>query len=383
MGEISRYRRLTCWDYASGASMFISISTMPRRCCFGRVVDGVMRLSPLGETVAVALEEIPIRNPGLSLFGHVVMPDHIHFNVHLAAGQKEPLKVLGNAIRRFKNYTTKAAKMAGLDGVAGLAELSSAIKTTTAIRDAAADSTATNVAASRDGQAMPASADMPDGQTAFGQFHLWQQGYHDYLLVSRRMIDSTERYIAYNPLKWTLMHGTPESLRIVEPLDLPRIGAQGYWKGVGNLSLLDEGRPMVSLRVSRKVSSASAVRAVVNRMAAAVDKGYVVISGFISQGECAVRDMLCRRRDACFVRMRPSCIPNRRFRPESAYVSPFAEGRYLEIAEGNDETEFGRRACLNLNDAIIDIATSGNGIAVYWKSDGPSMIRRTQNCKAS
>jgi hypothetical protein len=55
-----------------------------------------------------------------------------------------------------------------------------------------------------------------DGRTAFGQ--LWQQGYHDHLCLSRRFIDSTERYIAYNPMKWELMHGSGGSLRIIEPL---------------------------------------------------------------------------------------------------------------------------------------------------------------------
>ena len=69
-----------------------------------------MVLSELGQVVNESLEAIPRLNPGISLFGHVVMPNHVHFNCHLAAGLDEPLKVLGNAIRRFKNYTTKMAK---------------------------------------------------------------------------------------------------------------------------------------------------------------------------------------------------------------------------------------------------------------------------------
>jgi hypothetical protein len=134
---------------------------------------------------------------------------------------------------------------------------------------------------------------------------------------------------------------------------------------------------MVSLRVSREVASPEAIAEVVKRLEAAVDKGFVVISGFISKGERAVRDMLCRRPDARFVRILPSCIPNRRFKPESSYIEPFAEGRYLEIAQGNDETEFGRRACLDLNAEIIEIATSGEGLALYWKAAGPQVLARS------
>jgi len=331
--QINRYRRFTGWDYAKGASLFITIATAPRRPLFGTITGGRMVRSPLGEKVAEALEAMPRLNPGIRLFGRVVMPDHVHFNCALAPGLDAPLKVLGGAIKRFKNYTTKLAKHS-----LELAERSSEL----------------------------AEHNRFDGQTAFGQSTtLWQQGYHDYLLLSRAMIDATERYIAYNPLKWELMYGAGGALRVVEPLSSPRLDLGDYWKGAGNLALLDGSLPMVSLRVSREVAAPEAITRVVARMESAVEKGYVIISGFISKGEQAVRDRLVARKDAKFIRLLPSCIPNRRFRPESVYLAPFAEDRYLEIARGNDETEFGRRACLDLNDEIIKIATAGEGLALY------------------
>ena len=342
--EIKRYRRLSTWDYSGGASFFITIATEPRRPLFGTVERGVVALSPLGEMVKESLEAMPRLNPGLRLFGHVVMPDHVHFNCSLAAGLDAPLKVLGWAVRRFKNYTTKLAKR------------SLAI-------DAGVRGTAYN----------------HDGQTGFGQSTtIWQQGYHDYILVSREMIDATERYIAYNPLKWELMYGEEGALRVAEPLFLPRLDPGDYWKGVGNLALLDPTEKLVSLRVSREVAAPEAIAAVVRRLERAVDKGYIVVSGFISKGERAVCDMLCRRPDARFVRVLPSCLPNRRFRPESCYVAPFAEGRDLEIAKGNDEVEFGRRACLDVNAEIIEIATAGEGLSLYWKADGPKVVASGQ-----
>lgn len=101
--EIKRYRRFQGWDYSRGASLFITISTSPRRPIFGQVVGGEMKLSPLGEEALFSLESMPRYNQGLLLFKRVVMPDHIHFNCHIEAGLKEPLKFLGNAVRRFKN----------------------------------------------------------------------------------------------------------------------------------------------------------------------------------------------------------------------------------------------------------------------------------------
>lgn len=336
MSEIVRYRRFHNWDYTKGASLFVTIATLPRRPLFGKIVNGQMTYSELGNMVLESLERITALNPGIVVYAHVVMPDHVHFNIRITPGLNEPLKALGKAIGRFKVFTTKQAKLLGLAGPSPA------------------------IAAIRYG----------DAQAEPGQL-LWQQGYHDWLCPTREKIEATARYIAYNPLKWELMYGIDKRLYINEPLSSPRLDAADYWKGVGNLALLDHETPMVSLRVSRRMRD---IPAVVARMENAIAKGYTIISGFISPGERAVLNMLRNRKDARFIRMRPSCIPNARFRPESAYVAAFAEDRYLEIGRGNDETEFGRAACLDLNDEIAQIATAGKGIAVYFTERGLEVI---------
>lgn len=380
---IRRYRRTHSWDYARGASLFITISTTPRRNIFGRISGNVVCLSQLGKHVADALDAMPRLNDGLRLYGRVVMPDHIHFNVYLRPGLNEPLKVLGNAIRRFKNHTAKLAKILLADRSI-LAEYSSAISTTTPNSSAIALAPSTSSEgratqpqspSSDDGRAaQPRPQSSDSGRSMIGQNgQLWQQGYHDRLCLSRTFIDATERYIRYNPLKWALMHGIDHALRIHEPLDSPRLADGDYWKGVGNTALLGTGEKIVALRISRRCSS-SQIAATVRRMEAAVDKGYIILSGFISPGEKAVRDMLCARADARFIRILPSCIPNARFKPESRYVPAFAAGRYLEIGRGNDEVAFGREACLDYNAEIIEIATAGEGVAVYWKPTGACVL---------
>ena len=61
-------------------------------------------LSKFGEEIKDCVKTIPDYHPEIQILALRMMPDHVHFNVHLAPGLKEPLKVLGNAIRRFKNY---------------------------------------------------------------------------------------------------------------------------------------------------------------------------------------------------------------------------------------------------------------------------------------
>ena len=143
--------------------------------------------------------------------------------------------------------------------------------------------------------------------------------------------------------------------------------AQHDARQLHNLALLGADMRLVSLRVSMKVVD---VAPVVARMECAVDRGFVVVSGFVSKGERAVLDMLCRRGDARFIRVRTSCIPNKRYKPESAYVAPFAEMRFLDLGKGNDEIEFSRGACLDVNREIVAIATAAPGLAVYFTKDG-------------
>ena len=334
--EIKRYRRFQGWDYSRGASLFITISTSPRRAIFGQVVGGEMKLSPLGQEALFSLESMPRYNPGLFLFGRVVMPDHIHFNCHIEAGLKEPLKFLGNAVRRFKNHLTSFARQMAKD---------------------------------RPNAVWPSGLQFsPDGQAALDLTLAWQQGYHDRLLPSEPIMKATERYIAYNPAKWKLMKNRPAALRIKEPLSSPRLDPNEYWKGVGNTALLEENNQIVSLRISRKLSE-DQLKEVEKRIKDAITKGFTILSGFISPGEKRIRDLCCRNKNAKFIRILPSMMPLA-YKPESVYVEAFLENRYLELAKGNEEVEFGRAACLDLNDEIVKIATAGEGLAVYWRAEG-------------
>ena len=316
MGEqIKYYRRYHGYDYSRGAVLFITLVIEPRKALFGRVENAVAVLSDFGRQIAECIEAIPRFNQGIFLFEYVLMPDHLHMVLRIAPGLAEPLQVLGAAMRRFKSYTTTLARR------------------------------------------------------QLGLPSIWQQGYHDRICVSRRFIEAVVRYIRYNPLKYELMYNQPEYMRIREPLDSARLAVDDFWKGVGNVNLLSPDTKMLSLRVSQKVAARNLPQ-VVSRIEDAVRAGYVVISGFISPGEKAVRDMLHENKAARFIHILPSCMKNGH-RPDSRYLPALSDGQFLEIAKGNDETEFGRGACLALNDEIAAIAKAGEGGALYWRAEGP------------
>ena len=299
---IRHYHRLALYDYSRGAALFITISTAPRRQLFGVVREGVMALSPFGSEVEASLRFTISRAPYLRLYGYTVMPDHIHFRLYLKPGHenKEAMVYLNTIVGRFKSYTTHLY------------------------------------------------------QTKYGGHGaLWQEGFHDWVCESREMIDSVERYIAYNALKWELRHNRGHLLKLNEPLASQRLGFAEFWRGVGAIELLNSERTMVSLRVSRRCSTAD-IAALKARLWAKAGE-LVIISGFISGGEREVLSVLLKEPLAALIKVSPYALAHD-YQPPVALMPAIAEGRLAVIARGNSPEEISRAACLDLNARIVEIA---------------------------
>ena len=356
---IRRYRRLSGWDYSKGAAFFITVATEPRRLLFGKVENGAMVLSPLGERVLKSLEAIPVFNPGIALYGHVVMPDHVHLRCHLPPGLAEPLQVLGHAIRRFKNHTTKVYRELS-------AEPSSAVFTPDG------DGRRGD---GRHGDGRHGDGRRGDGRTEFGQHLLWHQGYHDHLCLSRETIDAVEHYIANNPLKWWLMYCDKSLMRVREPLDSPLLDSTGIlWRGVGNTDLLappapDSGLRIVAMRISRRIPEALLPRVVEDCLQGA-RAGYIYASTFFSPGEHRLFDALAAA-GMPMVKLQTRAI-GWGYRPGGLEPELFARRQLLIIAAmGSPSTPSSRFELLELNRqaARIALATPG-GMAVHAVPNG-------------
>jgi len=358
--EIVRYQRYRGYDYSRGAVLFITIVTEPRRALFGVVRNAAVELSPLGREIERSLLFAAGKTAGLRLYEHVIMPDHLHFRVYIEKGQAEPLKTLGGFIRRFKTWTTRVAKLEF-----GLQE---------------------------GGEALPESRAPLGG--------LWQQGYHDWLCLSEEMIAAVIRYIAYNPLKYELRYNQPAFLAIREPLASARLSPKEFWRGIGAVELLDGDRPFIALRISRRLSPQQVAEAVARIRQRVGD--FVFVSGWISPGEKAVRDMLLAEPQGQIVEILLSAMPHD-YKVGSMWLPAIQRHRAAIIARGNSEEEFSRAACLEANDAARRIAEQGlgsqdgdtrglggneqglgsqdgdtrrsGGMAIYWLPEGPKILK--------
>jgi REP element-mobilizing transposase RayT len=66
------------YDYAQQGAYYLTIVTDDRRPFFGRIVDGVMHPSPIGEMAQQCWDSIPQHMPHVVVGEFVVMPNHVH-----------------------------------------------------------------------------------------------------------------------------------------------------------------------------------------------------------------------------------------------------------------------------------------------------------------
>ncbi|HPD43276.1 MAG TPA: hypothetical protein PKZ45_03355 [Dysgonamonadaceae bacterium] len=70
--------RLQGYDYAQPGVYFITIVAHDRKCLFGEIVNGDMRMNECGEMAQQCWLEIPNHFPQTQLDEYIIMPDHIH-----------------------------------------------------------------------------------------------------------------------------------------------------------------------------------------------------------------------------------------------------------------------------------------------------------------
>ena len=77
--------RLSGWDYTSAGWYFVTICVKNRLPCLAEIVNGVMRLTPMGEIVAEEWQRTAHIRPNVALDAWVVMPDHFHALIGIVA----------------------------------------------------------------------------------------------------------------------------------------------------------------------------------------------------------------------------------------------------------------------------------------------------------
>jgi putative transposase len=76
--------RIQGFDYAQPGSYFITICAWDKKLIFGKITNGEVTLSHLGEIARKELEKLPHRFTNINLDCFVVMPNHIHILITIS-----------------------------------------------------------------------------------------------------------------------------------------------------------------------------------------------------------------------------------------------------------------------------------------------------------
>ncbi|HKK41782.1 MAG TPA: hypothetical protein VJ963_05180, partial [Bacteroidales bacterium] len=78
-------------DYSLPGKYFVTICTADRVEWFGRILNGEMKLSEIGNIAYICWHEIPGHFINVSIDEFIIMPDHIHGIVIINKSEKIPL----------------------------------------------------------------------------------------------------------------------------------------------------------------------------------------------------------------------------------------------------------------------------------------------------
>ena len=83
--------RLKNYNYSQAGAYFVTIVARDRRCAFGEIVDGAMRLNHHGSVVTQCWECLPEHFQNVQTDAFVGMPNHVHGIVAVGARHAVPL----------------------------------------------------------------------------------------------------------------------------------------------------------------------------------------------------------------------------------------------------------------------------------------------------
>ena len=163
--------RLRGFDYASPGAYFVTVCTWRRNCLLGDVVDGEVRLSPLGEIVTDCWKGISEHLPYAAVDVSIVMPNHMH-GILFLHGERPSAGTVG---------ATHASPLHIPDTTSGqaLSSLSAVV-----------------------GSYKAASTRLINRQRGTAGDPVWQRGFYEHVIRDEADLHRIRRYIEENPLRW-------------------------------------------------------------------------------------------------------------------------------------------------------------------------------------
>ena len=178
--------RLKNYDYSSDGLYFVTICTEQRRCLFGRINDGKVKLTYWGEYACQCWEQIPNHFPQIILHDYVVMPNHIHGilqidNSNDTSFKSNDCRCLGRGETSFAP-ATYASPLPSLD-----------------TKNNQPAGTSQTIGSIVRGFKIGVTSEV---HKLFPKIIVWQRNYHEHIIRTQKSYDIISNYILDNPNRW-------------------------------------------------------------------------------------------------------------------------------------------------------------------------------------
>lgn len=154
------------FDYASANVYFITACVHGKNPSLGKITDGKMHLSPLGEIALAQWEWLLHQYPYLRSHAFIIMPDHMHALIEIVLPELQPTNEIANHLRTGRDLSVPKIK--------SISELIGAYKSTTSKKIHLAG--------------------YPDFR--------WHRSFHDSIIRNEDACARIIRYIENNPKNW-------------------------------------------------------------------------------------------------------------------------------------------------------------------------------------
>jgi putative transposase len=150
--------RLPTHNYSGSAAYLVTLCTYDQAHLFGKVIEGIVQLSPIGRIVYDCWLSTPVVRPGVALDSFVVMPNHMHAIIWMPRSGRprspcvltRPPRSLGSLVAGYKAACTSRVR-----ALIGSREIK-----------------------------------------------VWQRNYHERVIRDPRALYRIRLYISANPLRW-------------------------------------------------------------------------------------------------------------------------------------------------------------------------------------
>ncbi len=205
--------RLPGFDYSQPGQYFVTVCAFQKRCLFGSITDGRLRLSRIGRIIQDVWIEIPLHFSWVGLDSFVVMPNHIHGILTIKPRERRAVPLLERQRPEASGDSMRAVPLPERQRPDAFSNHMHAMPIQEQNAGEAFGSPVPGSVATIVRSFKSETTRRVHRLTGNPALHVWQRGFHESVLRTGDDYANAARYIHENPLRWNADNENPAAMR--------------------------------------------------------------------------------------------------------------------------------------------------------------------------